>query len=418
MATNSKISNTLLLFSEYISSIDVKEDDIQIVKIQKIIHVLSDVEDFRVKGRCVYKLENLIVMMFLAILSGHGSNCVDVSEYISLRADWFEKLGIISDGNIPSHDCFRRLLMNLDTESLKTIIYEYIETFFTKLESINTNQKSYKQISVDGKQLRGTGRADNTLKPMGNLATLNIYDNCRSHCIVAKVIEEKDSEIPVARDELKLLDLKNTIVSFDALHCQKDTAKLIAKKKGYYLLIAKNNQKLLTQDIIAKIENKKKDVKTVSNDKRTYYFYKLPSNFIGLEWYKQKTYVKVESYVRSKTKPETMHFLTNATNQKLIIEAINNKWQIENDHHRYKDLLLDEDKFRIADKTAVSNMAAFNDIVMALYKISQPILNLKRFKSVKMAYELNPEKYLMMVASIITSDTLIEKIKQAQNKKK
>ena len=100
------------------------------------------------------------------------------------------------------------------------------------------------------------------------------------------------------------------------------------------------------------------------------------------------------------------------------MEAIKNKWQIENDHHRHKDLLLDEDKFRIADKTAVSNMATFNDIVMTLYRISQPILNLKRFKSVKMAYELNPEKYLMMVASIITSDTLIEKIKQAQNKNK
>ena len=45
-------------------------------------------------------------------------------------------------------------------------------------------------------------------------------------------------------------------VSFDALHCQKDTAKLIAKKKGYYLLIAKDNQKLLTQDIISKIEKR------------------------------------------------------------------------------------------------------------------------------------------------------------------
>ena len=418
MATNSKISNTLLLFSEYISSVDIKQDDIQIVKIQKIIHVLSNVKDFRVKGRCVYKLENLIIMMFLAILSGHGSSCVDISEYIALRSDWFEKLGIISDGNIPSHDCFRRLLMNLDTESLKTIIYDYLEKFFTSLESINSNRKSYKQISVDGKQLRGTGRANSALKPLSNLATLNIYNNCRSHCIVAKVIEEKDSEIPVARDELKLLDLRNTIVSFDALHCQKDTAELIAKKKGYYLLIAKDNQKLLTQDIISKIENKKKDVKVISDDKRTYYFYKLPTNFIGLEWYKQKTYVKVESYVRSKTKPETMYFLTNTTNNKLIMEAITNKWQIENDHHRCKDLLLDEDKFRIADKTAVSNMTAFNDIVMALYRISQPILNLKRFKSVKMAYELNPEKYLMMVASIITSDTLIEKIKQAQNKKK
>lgn len=31
-----------------------------------------------------------------------------------------------------------------------------------------------------------------------------------------------------------------------------------------------------------------------------------------------------------------MFFLTNTTNNELVIEAITNKWQIENDHHKIK----------------------------------------------------------------------------------
>ena len=107
-----------------------------------------------------------------------------------------------------------------------------------------------------------------------------------------------------------------------------------------------------------------------------------------------------------------MYFLTSTTNKELVIEAITNKWQIENDHHKNKDLLLDEDKFRIVDKTAAANIVAINDITLALFKIAfASIKELNTLKKTRMPFELQPEKYLMIVLSIISSDTLIEKIK-------
>lgn len=112
-----------------------------------------------------------------------------------------------------------------------------------------------------------------------------------------------------------------------------------------------------------------------------------------------------------------MYFLTNTTNKELVIEAITNKWQIENDHHKNKDLLLDEDKFRIADKTAAANIVAINDITLALFKIAfASIKELNTLKKTRMAFELQPEKYLMIVLSIISSDTLIENLKELNNK--
>lgn len=417
MSSNSKIRNSLLYLSQSIGQISFDDETIDIVSVKNFVHILSDVDDFRVKGRCVYKLENLIIMIFFAVLAGHGSNCIDIADYVSLNEAMFVKWGILDGENIPAHDTFRRLLINLDTEKFKETVYIHLNSFFEKVENTMPNKRQYKQLSVDGKELRGTGRSKNTANPKGNLATLNIYDNTRGLIISASSIEKKESEIPKAREELEALNLKKTVVTCDALHCQKDTAELIHKKQGYYLLIAKDNQTLLSKDIAERIESKKKSVKIIEDDKRKYYFYILPKNFIGLEWAGQKMYVKVESYVRNKTTPAIMYFLTNTTNKELVIEAIENKWQIENDHHKNKDLLLNEDKFRISDKTAVANIVAINDIILALFKITfASIKELNTLKKTRMAFELHPEKYLMIVLSIINSDTLINKLKELNQK--
>lgn len=84
----------------------------------------------------------------------------------------------------------------------------------------------------------------------------------------------------------------------------------------------------------------------------------------------------------------------------------NRKWPSKN-----KDLLLDEDKFRLAD------IVAINDITLALFKIAfASIKELNTLKKTRMDFELQPEKYLMIVLSIISSDTLIEKLKELNNK--
>lgn len=415
MSVNSKIRDTLLYLSESIKQIDISKGEIEVVAVQKFIHILSDTKDFRVKGRCIYKLENLIIMMFFAILSGHGSNCMDIADYVSLKEKFFIHLGVLNGEGVPSHDTFRRLLMNLDTSSFKQIIYTHLNDFFSNIES-TISKRQYTQISVDGKELRGTGRSKLTQSPKGNLATLNVYDNSRGLVISSPTIFKKDSEIIVARQELELLNLKKTIVTCDALHCQKDTAELINKSGGYYLLIAKDNQELLSKDIANKIESKKKTVKVIEDDKYKYYFYSLPKSFIGLEWSGQKMYVKVESYIRDKDNPTIMYFISNTTNKDLIIEAINNKWKIENEHHKNKDCLLNEDLFRIADATAVANIVAFNDIVLSFFKIAKATLSFDTLKKIRMAFELEPEKYLTMVLSIIESKTLIKKIKELNHK--
>ena len=60
---------------------------------------------------------------------------------------------------------------------------------------------------------------------MKALQTLNVYSGDYGICLAQKFIEEKTNEIPAAQETLRLMDLEKTIVTADAINCQKETQK-------------------------------------------------------------------------------------------------------------------------------------------------------------------------------------------------
>ena len=54
--------------------------------------------------------------------------------------------------------------------------------------------------------------------------------------------EEKSNEITAIPELLKLLDIKDAIVTIDAMGCQVKIAQQIVDQKGNYLLAVKGNQ--------------------------------------------------------------------------------------------------------------------------------------------------------------------------------
>jgi len=55
----------------------------------------------------------------------------------------------------------------------------------------------------------------------------------------------KTNEIPVLRTLLGVLDIIDAVITPDALHCQRDTAKAIIDAGGHYILTVKTNQPTL-----------------------------------------------------------------------------------------------------------------------------------------------------------------------------
>ena len=106
-------------------------------------------------------------------------------------------------------------------------------------------------IAIDGKTLCGS---HNGVKKAIQLLGAILH---KEGIVVAqKKVRDKTNEIPMVKELLKPLALEGAIVTLDALHTQKKTATyLVEKKKADYVLVAKDNQKSLKDDIAAVAED-------------------------------------------------------------------------------------------------------------------------------------------------------------------
>ncbi len=100
-------------------------------------------------------------------------------------------------------------------------------------------------VAVDGKRLRRSHEAGQRA-PHRLSALLH-----QEAVVVAQMdVEEKTHEIPKLPALLAPLPLEGTVVTADALHTQKETARYqVEEKQADYLFIAKDHQPTLRQDI-------------------------------------------------------------------------------------------------------------------------------------------------------------------------
>ena len=64
-----------------------------------------------------------------------------------------------------------------------------------------------------------------------------------------KMENKKESEIPIVRNLIKMLDLEGITFTLDALHCQKETLKIISESKNNYIVQVKGNQSTLQENL-------------------------------------------------------------------------------------------------------------------------------------------------------------------------
>jgi hypothetical protein len=106
-------------------------------------------------------------------------------------------------------------------------------------------------MAIDGKMLCGSHKGiQKAIQLLGAIL------HKEGVVVAQKKIRDKTNEIPMVKDLLSPLKMKGSVVTLDALHTQKKTATFIReKKKADYVLVAKDNQKTLKDDIAALSED-------------------------------------------------------------------------------------------------------------------------------------------------------------------
>lgn len=404
------MNNGITLLKELNSSVSllIHEKDISFDSFKRdirfFLHLLDKIPDFRDKKLIDYSLSNLLLISLILIMKGEFKSFSYASQYISVYKQDFIKMGLIINDKVPSHDTLRRMFMLLDANSIKEIIINNLNSFLTKI--LNNYSSSKKElISIDGKEFKGSGRSINSKKKMNNKNVLNVYNSSKEICIYSNPLDDKESEIKEAQEILNKYNLKNIVVTGDALHCQKRTCEIIVNKKGDYVFTVKENQSALLEEMKTRIVNSKSIISKSYND-CDYSILLLPSTYKGLEFAGQKAFIKMISNKRKNqniNKQTERYFLSSIKDPQLIVEAIDNRWKIENDLHKTKDEFFVEDNYKFTDKNAIKVMAALNNIAYSFFRITASFLQEKTPTITKIKFNKDPMEILEKITPLLNS---------------
>ena len=343
-----KLCKPILEYKEIIKYTGITPDDYSPPKktIQRFLRLFKQISDQRVEGMIDYPLSEVILIAFLAILC-NASAWVEIEEFGHEKEKWLRKFLKLEHG-IPSHDTFRRVFALINPLQMEMATVNFL------MENMNSIKKSLKLkdsgprlICVDGKEEKGTGRKHGTDEEIRNLQTLHVFDASSEICLFSRSIDKKTNEIPVAQEVLRTLQLKDCIVSFDALHTQKETIEIIVEQKGDYVGALKGNQGTLSEDaealftteMKAKIKSESKDYYESSEkahgqvEVRHFYMLKAKQRFNGkLAWKNLRNFICYEKYtcniVTGKEAMEIRYYITSLRDVELCAESIRGHWSV------------------------------------------------------------------------------------------
>jgi len=202
-----------------------------------LFSILKGLTDFRKARGKTHKLESIVAVALCATLAGAKS-------FVAI-ADWakdqsredLKRLGS-RYGKAPSERTIRRVMQKVNVQEIDEKTGAWVAKH-TKLEP-------GKAIALDGKTLRGTGHGQKA----AHLLSAIVHGG--SEVVAQTPVGDKTNEIPCVEPLLRNLDIKGCVVTADALHTQKATARLLVdKKQADYLFSVKDNQPTLRQDIDA-----------------------------------------------------------------------------------------------------------------------------------------------------------------------
>lgn len=200
-----------------------------------LIEALRDIGDPRRARGIRHPFVSVMTLAALAVLSGMR-NYEAIAEWAAdLPKDLLKRLHCWCH-RAPSESTFRRVLQLVDADEFD----EKIGQWLAQQEGLRDQG-----IAIDGKTLRGSG--DGEKKPRHLLAAIT---HAQGVVVAQKSVGEKTNEITAAAPLLEDLDIEGATVTADAMHTQKKFAEFIVEqKKADYLLIAKENQPTLLEDI-------------------------------------------------------------------------------------------------------------------------------------------------------------------------
>jgi predicted transposase YbfD/YdcC len=360
-------------------------------------------KDHRINRKKQHPLINIVAITIVAVIC-NMETWEEVSLFGNARKTFFSKFLDLKNG-IPCKDTFRRFFAALDPEVFEFHFTQWVQSLVKDIDKEN--------ISIDGKVVRQAGRMleDNSIHLVSAWASAN-------GLILGQVkTDEKSNEITAIPSLLDALFLKGSIVTIDAMGCQKEIAKKIVAKEADYVLALKENHPILLEDVIRSFDNKSCHERHQTLDyghgrieeRKCSIITDLSFILDRDSWTNMQAIVRIESQRTIKktgaVQQETRYYITSETGAEKISHAIRMHWGVENKVHWCLDMVFGEDNSSKRKGFSAQNYSLINKIALNLIRQNKDH-DEKRFKNKiginsKRKFALYDDSYLVELLNLI-----------------
>jgi len=322
-------------------------------------------------------LGDVIVIAVCGVIVG-CSGPAAINRWAKAKADWLGQVLALPSG-IPSRDCIRRILSTLQPGAFQKCFQAWIADGLGRRDP--TERPT---IAIDGKSLRRSHDEKNGLGP------LHLVSAWASECgltLGQVATEEKSNEITAIPELIEHIDVKGSVVTIDAMGCQKEIAAKIVAQKGDYVLAVKDNQPKLHQAVREVFSDERQDELLAAphhqhetqdeghgrSDERHYVLAKIPQDFpLKKEWPSMKAVgmaVRTTVDRDGKTSGDVRYFIASRfLSGQRFASAVRNHWGIENSLHWVLDVTFDEDQTRTRNRRMADNLSWLRRFAISMLK--------------------------------------------------
>jgi predicted transposase YbfD/YdcC len=336
---------------------------------------LNHFENIEDPRRDDYNLQHdftdVLIIAILATICG-ADGWTEIEQFGIAKYEWLKTFLSLPNG-IPSHDTFGRVFAALDPEKFEACFHAWIDSL--DIDTLN------EIIAIDGKSLRGSG---NKRKNKNVLHLVSAWA-AENRIMLGQVkTSEKSNEIEAIPRLLNMLDIKGSIVTIDAMGCQKNIALQIVEQGANYVLALKENQPSLHQDIksifalgeysqFKKMLNKRKVEKVHDHGRTETRRYTLISArdpmLFQIRWPGMKSIGMVEVTRTTNNEVErSKRFFVTSLDEDIdgFMRAVRKHWSIEINLHWSLDVSFREDHNRARAGYSAQNLATVRRIALNL----------------------------------------------------
>jgi predicted transposase YbfD/YdcC len=333
-----------------------------------------------------YELALLLCLLLLAKLAGQLTLSA-ATEWIRHRDREIAEHFGLKRMQMPCQMTYCRMLARIDAKLLD----ELLAAFFIRWEAeqrcgtepsrLQTSQsyRDHAQLAIDGKTLRATS---SQAHPMHLLSCYDVTTGMVLwHCNVG----EKENEISALKPLLTPSLVKGRIISVDAMHTQRELCAQVQRGEGDYVLIAKDNQPTLAEDIADLFEDRTPDRRRWEQAQRWEKGHERLehrqiicspdlNDWFANQWQGIEQVFRLERTTLILKTGEVRHQVVYGLSSLSLLEAppqrmlalIRAHWHIENRLHWRRDVTLGEDTCQTRTGAGPGILARLNSAVLSL----------------------------------------------------